>query len=218
MKYIVNPVTGQYESTAVEPSREEKRFKFDSVTGKFRNNLGQVAKDGVAAVAENNKIFPEDVIAKQKEDKLMKYIDDVKKGDYLKYEQAAADNARPKFSDIDLKNLGSKKKKPKPYSDIDSVFQVASPREKMDMRKRHKDYNFDKRMAKADLPPIPKTIPLTSSINEYIKFKRDIAELKELEDRNSNNIINTPTARAENSGLTVDFTKGKLREKEIEDI
>ena len=73
-------------------------------------------------------------------------------------------------------------------------------------------------MAKADLPPIPKTIPLTSSINEYIKFKRDIAELKELEDRNSNNIINTPTARAENSGLTVDFTKGKLREKEIEDI
>mgnify|MGYP003647157271 FL=1 len=107
--------------------------------------------------------------------------------------------------------LGKKKK----LSDLDLIFEVASPKEKMGMRSRYKDYDFTQRQFKEDIPAKPKSVPYKSSIGEYIKFKEDFAALKELEDINSNNITNAPIDRAKDSGLSEQFTKEKLLENQI---
>ena len=51
--------------------------------------------------------------------------------------------------------------KKKPLSDIDLIFEVASPKEKMSMRNRYKDYDFTQRKLKEDIKEVKKVEPQT---------------------------------------------------------
>ena len=65
-----------------------------------------------------------------------------------------------------LKNVQRKGKRAKEMSDIDLIFSAADPKEKMEMRKNYKSYDFTKRKFKADIvkeeilkTPITKPVP-----------------------------------------------------------
>ena len=141
--------------------------------------------------------------AKQNDDKLLKYIDNVANDDpatmqmirdYNPYEikynstlgQFEQNGKRGSLSDfvkpgdnVDfglgkpqvfqnvLKNVQNKGKTAKKMNDIDLIFSVADPKEKMEMRKNYKEYDFTQRKFKSDIAkeellkkPIVKPIPV----------------------------------------------------------
>ena len=93
-----------------------------------------------------------------------------------------------------LKNVQRKGKRAKEMSDIDLIFSAADPKEKMDMRKQFKDYDFTQRKFKADIAkeqilktPIIKPIPAPQKpieapsidVAELIKQRADNAAFRE---------------------------------------
>jgi len=127
---------------------------------------------------------------KQKDDKLLRYVDDISKGDYKKYEK----DEENYFSKI-LPNLKKSKKAGTPFesynkemNDIDLLFSAADPKEKMEMRKNYKTYDFTKRKFKEDIAkeqilktPITKPVAATPKpvevpsvdVGELIKQRAD---------------------------------------------
>tara|TARA_R100001377_G_scaffold81839_1_gene61637 strand:+ start:40 stop:711 length:672 start_codon:yes stop_codon:yes gene_type:complete len=64
--------------------------------------------------------------------------------------------------------LGKKKK----LSDLDLMFVAADPREKMQMRKNYKDYDFTQRQFKEDIPkPVNINVNMTSHISNMQKLQ-----------------------------------------------
>jgi len=180
-----------------DPATMKMIAEYDPNAVKFNSALGQFQK--------GNKIGP-----------LSDFKDDLKKDDdfnerFKQDKERAYQELKTPTLYKNIFPLGKKKN----LSDLDLIFEVASPKEKMGMRNRYKDYDFTQRQFKEDLPAKPKSVPYKSSIGEYIKFKEDFAALKELEDINSNNITNAPIDRAKDSGLSEQFTKEKLLENQI---
>ena len=122
--------------------------------------------------------------AKETDDKLLKYIDNVAKDDpatmqmirdynphEVKYNstlgQFEKDGKRGALSDFikptvdfglgntpmqdSLKNVQRKGKRAQKMNDIDLIFSAADPKEKMEMRKNYKTYDFTKRKFKSDI-------------------------------------------------------------------
>ena len=180
-----------------DPATMKMIAEYDPNAVKYNSAIGQFQK--------GDKVGP-----------LSDFKDDLKKDDDLN-ERFKQDKERA-YQELKTptlyKNIFPLGKK-KNLSDLDLIFEVASPKEKMGMRNRYKDYDFTQRQFKEDLPAKPKSVPYKSSIGEYIKFKEDFAALKELEDINSNNITNAPIDRAKDSGLSEQFTKEKLLENQI---
>jgi len=93
-----------------------------------------------------------------------------------------------------LKNVQNKGKKPKKeLSDIDLLFSAADPKEKMEMRKNYKTYDFTQRKFKADIakeeilktpiysPPVPQK-PIQEprvDVNELIRLRADARAAEE---------------------------------------
>jgi len=190
LNYIDNVKAG-------DPATMKMIAEYDPNAVKYNSAIGQFQK--------GNKIGP-----------LSDFKDDLKKDDdfnerFKQDKERAYQELKTPTLYKNIFPLGKKKK----LSDLDLIFEVASPKEKMGMRSRYKDYDFTQRQFKEDLPTILKSVPYKSSIGEYIKFKEDFAALKELEDINSNNITNAPIDRAKDSGLSEQFTKEKLLENQI---
>ena len=81
-----------------------------------------------------------------------------------------------------LKNVQRKGKRAKEMSDLDLIFSAADPKEKMEMRKNYKEYDFTQRKFKADIAkeqilktPIIKPIPAPQKPIEAPRI--DVAEL-----------------------------------------
>ncbi len=90
--------------------------------------------------------------------------DFVKPGDKLPRVDFGLGKPQP-FQDT-LKNVQRRGKRASKMSDIDLIFSAADPKEKMEMRKNYKDYDFNKRKFKADIvkeeilkTPITKPVP-----------------------------------------------------------
>jgi len=81
-----------------------------------------------------------------------------------------------------LKNVQRKGKRAKEMSDLDLIFSAADPKEKMEMRKNYKEYDFTQRKFKADIAkeqilktPIIKPVPAPQKPVEAPSI--DVAEL-----------------------------------------
>jgi hypothetical protein len=220
-KFIVNPVTNQYESTAYKPTHsnlmksigrpdvakaldknkkkltgfnnknvgaldvasaqgrdilsEQLMYKWDSSSGKFFNGSGK----SVDTMAEANKLNDETALfapgneGKQFEEQFIKDKQTALKGFYPRVHDKEFQNT--------LRKVQGKKKK---LNDIDLLFSAADPKEKMEMRKNYKTYDFSKRKFKEDIakeeilktpisssPPVPpKPVEVPSvDVRELIK-------------------------------------------------
>jgi len=169
-KFIVNPVNGQYESTTYKAPVKKKlvgfnkknvgaldvasakgrdilaeqlMYKWDSSSGKFFNGQGK----SVDTMAEANK--SNDEVARfspggegiQFEEQFKKDKQTALKGFYPRVYDKEFENT--------LRTVQGKKKK---LSEFDLLFSAADPKEKREMRKNYKEYDFNKRMLKADIP------------------------------------------------------------------
>jgi|TARA_R110002153_G_scaffold82205_2_gene207624 hypothetical protein len=170
-KFIINPVNGQYESTTyIAPDKKKKlvgfnkknvgaldvasakgrdilseqlMYKWDSSSGKFFNGMGKSVDTMIEANKENEEVAK---IAPGGEGK---QFDEQFKRD----KQEALKGFYPRVNDREFRNtLRTVQGKKKKLSDIDLLFSAADPKEKMEMRKNYKDYDFNKRMFKADIP------------------------------------------------------------------
>ena len=176
--------------------------------------LGEFKKE---VTPEELKTYNDDRLswAKETDDKLLKYIDNVANNDpatmkmiseydpnKIKYNSARGQfQSGDKFGALsDFKDQLKKEdklfqnilprlkagNKKKPLTDIDLIFEVASPQEKMGMRKRYKDYDFTQRKLKEDIkkvePKITSPAPIAptpvpqKSVGEIIRERADAKE------------------------------------------
>lgn len=193
----------------------------------FRDKLlGEFKKE---ATPKELKKYNDDRLmwAKNNDDKLLKYIDNVAKDDpatmqmirdynphEVKYNstlgQFEKDGKRGALSDFikptvdfglgntpmqdSLKNVQRKGKRAQKMNDIDLIFHAADPKEKMEMRKNYKEYDFTQRKFKADIakeqilktpiispPPVPQK-PIQQprvDVSELIRLRADARAAKE---------------------------------------
>ena len=202
-KFIINPVNGQYESTTyIAPDKKKKlvgfnkknvgaldvasakgrdilsehlMYKWDSSSGKFFNGMGKSVDTMIEANKENEEVAK---IAPGGEGK---QFDEQFKRD----KQEALKGFYPRVNDREFRNtLRTVQGKKKKLSNIDLLFSAADPKEKMEMRKNYKTYDFSKRKFKEDIakeeilktpisssPPVPpKPVEVPSvDVRELIK-------------------------------------------------
>ena len=213
-KFIVNPVTNQYESTAYKPTHsnlmksigrpdvakaidknkkkltgfnnknvgaldvasaqgrdilsEQLMYKWDSSSGKFFNGSGK----SVDTMAEANKLNDETALfapgneGKQFEEQFIKDKQTALKGFYPRVYDKEFQNT--------LRKVQGKKKK---LSDIDLLFSGADPKEKMEMRKNYKTYDFNKRKLKEEILKTPITKPVATPPKPVEVQSVDVREL-----------------------------------------
>lgn len=148
---------------------EQLNYKWDSSSGKFFNGSGK----SVDTMAEANKsndevaLFAPGGEGKQFQEQFKRDRQTALKGFYPKPYERLYENT--------LRNIQGKKKKP---SDLDLMFEVADIKDKAGMRRRYKDYNFDKREFKED---IKKTEPVKLDYSDINKHYADMDSFRDIQ-------------------------------------
>jgi len=157
---------------ALEEYRENKLFKYiDNVKNDDPATMKMIAEYDPNAVKYNsalgqfqkgNKVGP-----------LSDFKDDLKKDDdfnerFKQDKERAYQELKTPTLYKNIFPLGKKKK----LSDLDLMFVAADPREKMQMRKNYKDYDFTQRQFKEDIPkPVNINVNMTSHISNMQKLQ-----------------------------------------------
>ena len=191
-KFIVNPVTNQYESTAYKPThsnlmksigRPDVAKAIDKnkkkLTGFNNKNVGALD----VASAQGRDILSEQLMYKwdSSSGKFFngsgKSVDTMAEANKLN-DETALKGFYPRVHDKEFQNtLRTVQGKKKKLSNIDLLFSGADPKEKMEMRKNYKEYDFSKRKLKEDIVKItepvvtpPKPVEVQSvDVRELIK-------------------------------------------------
>jgi len=137
-----------------DPATMKMIAEYDPNAVKYNSALGQFQK--------GNKVGP-----------LSDFKDDLKKDDdfnerFKQDKERAYQELKTPTLYKNIFPLGKKKK----LSDLDLMFVAADPREKMQMRKNYKDYDFTQRQFKEDIPkPVNINVNMTSHISNMQKLQ-----------------------------------------------
>jgi len=173
LKYIDNVVADDPATMKMINEYDPNKIKYDSARGQFQSG------DKFGALSDFKDQLKKEDSSYQEKLKNFANFHTGKPYKKPKQEEKLFGSILPRLK------AGNKKK---PLSDIDLIFEVASPKEKMSMRNRYKDYDFTQRKLKevkkvepqitVPAPIAPTPVP-QQSVGEIIKERAAATEAKE---------------------------------------